>query len=219
MLQADSLLDQLMLYIEDNQNDIEDWTTTFQYTTFGHPLFRTTRIWAAYSNLLSHRTLRAVQPFIGECIDLDIIPVICKDLYIDIQTKYMNTLKPAEDLGEDDEVPTDKDLELLELLRKAVANLALHRAIPHLRITFESNALLMVSSTDGMNIKQPALDTAIASLSARLQNTGKTYMGMIQKFLVMNIDDFPILKDQGYMLYPQKKIISSIDRVGGILIS
>lgn len=206
MIRADSLLDKLMLMLEDNQEDIPEWTSVTEYAAVGHPLFRSTRIWAQYSNLLSYRTFRAIQPYIGEAIDMDMAEWMCQDQYNDIIEKSTAGTLSSIEAG------------LFELMRKVVANYSLYRAIPHLRITFESNALVMVSSTDGMNIKQPALDTAIASLSQRLLSNAKTYAAMIRKYLYANVDSFPIFKEKGYNADVQHDVIASPDGVGGIMI-
>lgn len=218
MLHADSLLDALMLYIEDNRNELIGWTATLEYHSVGHPLFRTTRIWGEYSNLLSYRAYKAVQPYIRQAVDIELINATCKELYDDLVTKYLASQLPPPQ-GQQAVVLTAYEEAAFNLMRKMTANYALHRALPHLRITFESNALLIVSSTDGMNIKQAALQEAITSLSQRLKNDGDTYKGMLQKYLLVNIEEFPDLEEAGYMLYPQKRIISSSNKVGGIMLT
>lgn len=206
MIRADSLLDSLMLYLEDNKENIAAWAQSEIYSQVGHPLFKTTRIWAQYSNILSYRTFLAIKPYIGEAVDMDMAEWMCQDQYDDIISKSIAGTLSTVESG------------LFELMRKTIANFSLYRAIPHLRITFESNALLMVSSTDGMNMKKDALESAIASLSQRLNENGRSYAAKIKKYLYNNVDSFPIFKENGYNESIQHDVIVSPDGVGGIMI-
>ena len=141
-------------------------------------------------------------PFFDQAMDLDIIGHICQEQYDDVIGKIDsgNVYEKA----------------LIELLRKAIANWTLYRAIPHIRIAFESNALVFVSSSDGMNMKKDAHDNAISQLRAQCFNDATEYTAKVKGYLYNNVDEFPIFKEKGYVSYPTQNVIASPDGVGGV---
>lgn len=207
MLQADKMIDRLLLYLEKNKDEsvISNWKDSDECEEVGHPLFRTTAELKKYTKVDSWRFFKALMPFFDQALDLDIVGHICREQYENLVGKISSG--------------NTYELAAIELIRKALANFTLHRAIPHLRVAMESNAILFVSSTDGMNIKQAALDSAIDALRAQLERDGKEYLRQLKGYLYQNVDEFPIFKENGYVEDPGVGVIVSPDEIGGIMIN
>jgi len=204
MVAADKMLDRLLIYMESNVANLSTWKNSDEYNEVGHPLFRTTKQLAKYTTINSRRLFKALMPYFDQAIDLNVVEGMCREQYEDLLTKI--------DTG------TAKEKQLIEYLRKAIANYTMYRAIPHLRVSFESNALLFVSSSDGMNIKQTALKEAIDSLRAQLLQDAKAYLSKMQSYLYTYVDDFPIYKEKSYSTANTEMVISSRDKKGGIMV-
>ncbi|MBK9391970.1 MAG: hypothetical protein IPN68_17930 [Bacteroidetes bacterium] len=207
MLQADKMIDRLLALLEKNINesDFSKWKDSDECAEVGHPLFRTTAELKRYTKVDSWRFFKALMPFFDQALDLDIVGHICREQYDDLVGKISSG--------------NTYELAAIELIRKALANFTLHRAIPHLRVAMESNAIVFVSSTDGMNIKQAALDSAIDTLRAQLERDGREYLRQLKGYLYTNVEQFPIFEENGYVEDPGVGVIVSADEIGGIMIN
>lgn len=181
---ADDTLDRLLQRLEElvaeGETDVDTWKDSDCFTSNVSCLFRSTQQLRECIHMKrSRRTFVALVPFLKKAEEQFVRTVLCDDQYDRICAGII-----AGDLTAEEE-------NLLAKCRPVSANYGLLKAIPHLRIQIEDDGLKMVSSTDGMNMKQNASETAIAQLRAQLEADAKTAQADLREFLYANADDYP----------------------------
>lgn len=199
-LQADKHLDNLLGYMEkglliagitpDSETAafFDLWKNDEAYTLATSPFFRHTVSFQKYYNIFSSRpTFLALLPHINDICEDVIAPILCGDLYEELTT----ALQTGEGL-------TEENTTLIHHIRRAIAPLAVAKAAPVLALVTEGSGFKVVSSTEGMNKHEAAVkqhQAQIAALVARCQSDGEDKLNKLRKFLIDNLDKYPLYAD------------------------
>jgi len=114
-------LEQLFVFLLENKDDYPLWTGSEAYTRLNKNLIKTgTQFTRLYNIYQPNRTFNALQPIMQEVEDMYIVPSIGRAFF-----EYLR----------DAPTPTDAEKEVIDLLRKSIANFTIARAVTKLSIT------------------------------------------------------------------------------------
>lgn len=154
----------------------------------------------------SRRAYIVLKPYL-EKAEREIKNTLCSEFYKEVIAAK----------GKDDnEVAID---ELIDLCQHFVAERGLHLALPHLRCRIDGDGIMVITQTDGMDIKDQASDTMVRDLLDRTDKDSNMYLADIVSHLYRNVDGegFETFKDKGYVEPVERGVVFSRDSVGGIM--
>lgn len=210
MIKADKMLDKALSLLE-TMEDEEDSTTFADWKEWSldqgnkSELFDSAKTLSQVMNISTgRRAYLALLPYFKKALNMKIIPAISKEQYDAIIAN-----------------PTENEYftEAFEKIRYAVAEYGYYLAIPHLRIAFDGQSVVFVTSTDGMNMTKDAHQDAINDLKQRTLNDADTALASLTSYLYKNHAEFSHYDDLVYIEYHQDTVIRSSDGVGGIMIN
>lgn len=209
---GDSFLDKALEYLElQVQNAVayfDLWKDSAAYNVKTSAFFRKTADLDQFLNLqCSRRSFISLVKYLNEVEEDIILPLLCDDQFSALQEPDLDADQTA----------------LVKKVRKAVAFLALHAAIPHHRIVIDGDGFRVVSQTDQYDIRQNQAnvlhENAISALSQRAEQNGRRYLVELENFLRENADTYPLWANSTCNTTPTKRghsIVISPDYVGGI---
>jgi hypothetical protein len=205
-LQADKHMDILLEFMEKqvfiNNTYFDLWKESTAYKKGTSPFFRHTTAFNYYYNIFeSRRTFLALIPHINDVCEDIITPVICNDLFLEIKEQL-----------ESDSL-SDANSTLLHHIRKTVAYLAVAKAAPYLSIVVESDGFKIVSSTEGMDKRDSAMNQHQARIDKLVNHAldeGTKNLNRLKKYIADNA--------QLYTLYINSPCYTAANarRAGGI---
>lgn len=187
-LQADKHMDILLEFMEKqvflNNTYFNLWKESSAYKKGTSPFFRHTTAFNYYYNIFeSRRTFLALIPHINDICEDIITPVICNDLFIALKTQL------------ESDTLTDDNSTLLHIIRKAVAYLAVAKAAPYLSIVVESDGFKIVSSTEGMDKRDAAMNQHQARIDKLVNHAldeGHKNLNRLKKYMADNAQLYPL---------------------------
>lgn len=187
-LVADAGMDRALSYIHKNlqgEDKLSDtWANCSIYEKSQTCFFKTVEQFQCFEDIKnSWRTFKALVPAINKAALRYIKPILCENFYQELCTQI------AED------TLTDNNKAIVKLVRGALASYTLKDGIARISIVVESDGIKMVSSTDGMNIKATANDTAIQRLIEQATEDAEIYKQDLMNTLYANPDNYPTWRD------------------------
>ncbi len=186
---ADRFLDELMDFLQKevnaNNSDFSAWKSSDAYTEGKSDYFRSTKEFQGYHNICrSHRTFLALLPYIKKAQDKYILPIIGEDQHAALTTAIK------------DNTASTVQKDLIEAIRKSLAEWTIYMAVPALTVLIEEDGIKVVSRTDGMDTRSAVAsafykEAAVAHQAAAEEN-GRTFRGDLIDFLYKNEASFPL---------------------------
>lgn len=194
---ADRFLDEVLQYLQDDS--ISDtpafsaWKTSSAYTYDKADYFRSTADFQGYHNINdSHRTYKALLPYVKKAQDKYILPILGKTQHGALLTAIKNN------------TASDIQKELLDLIRKCLAEYTIAMAVPALTVLIEDDGIKVVSRTDNMDSKSAVASAffkeAAAGHQATAEQYGRTFQADLIDFLFKNKTSFPYWMESEYYL-------------------
>lgn len=185
---ADRHLDTLLEFLENQEYAYFDlWKNDPAYTRGTTPFFRKTADFQRYFNIFSSRsTFLSLNSHINDICEDVITPILCDNLFVELANAVAKN-----DISE-------ANAKLLHLIRRAVAPLAVAKAIPYLAVLVESDGFKIVSSTDSMDKRDTPMkqhQALVQSLADRCTADGTKALNVLKKYIVNNADKFAAYKD------------------------
>ncbi len=217
---ADKMMDQLLEYMEANLSLEENylgnnWTDKDVYRNYRDPIFRLTSELSLYININnSRRAYLRLIPHIKSAGLRFIIPTICQD----------QMYRLIEGI-EDGDLTGDEKL-LLEKIKPALANYALHIGIPHIRVVVDGSGISVTTITSQYPIsgsivsgKSAASDEVIHQLSERALSDAETARADLLQFLYGNSDTYPLWRDSACNQQEESVCLTTpSDGAGGVFL-
>lgn len=185
---ADRHLDELLAFMERQvalENPYFDlWKNNPAYQNAKTPFFRATTEFQQYFNIFNSRsTFLSLISHISDICEDVISPIVCNDLFNEIVSEIATA------------TISDENRQLLHLIRRAVAPLAVAKAAPYLQILVEADGFKVVSSTDSMDKRDTPMrhhQSLVQSLTERCAIDGQKALNLLKKHIVDNADKFPL---------------------------
>jgi len=130
----------------------------------------------------SFRTFQAIMPHLNKSMRGCLKGILCSYLESLCENATKSTIN-------------DEEKSLIENIRPLLAYTTMVEAIPHLRVAIEGNGIMMISSNDGIDIKQSAHKEMIHTLIFKYQEDANNALRSLKSFLYKNADDYPEWKD------------------------
>lgn len=197
---ADRFLDEALAYL---QTDVDSdspafspWKSSTAYTYDKADYFRSTQDFQGYHNIAgSHRTYRALLPYIKKAQDKYIIPILGETQHNALVTAIKNNNA------------TEIQKKLIEAIRKCLAEYTIFLAVPALTVLIEEDGMKLVSRTDNMDAKTNVASAFFKEAAAGHQLTagdnGRTFQADLIDFLGKNAASFPYWMESEYYLSRQ----------------
>jgi len=213
---GDRFLDILLTWLEKQVTDgvayFDLWKDSDAYQVTGSNFFRQTADLDKFLNIQgSRRSFLSLIKYLRETEEDVIRPIICDDLFDQLATTSA------------DGTISEVDEALLVRIRKAVAYIGLHQAIPHHRLAIDGDGFRVVSTTDQYDTRQNQTnfvhENAIQALSLRSDQLGLRYLGELRAFLAANSADYPLWTSSSCYTAPSQRshgMIASPNRQGGV---
>jgi len=210
-LEADGMtaLEDLFNFLLENKDDYPDWTASDAYIRLNKNLIKSGSQFAAYYTISQpNRTFNALQPVLQEVEDMFIIPSIGRDFF-----EYLRDVA----------APTNKEKEVLDLLRKAVANLTIHKAISKLTVAVKPEGLT-VMLTAGVDAVSPGETNAPQPDKRNLQDEtyrdGTAYLLRAVEYLnaYASVSIFPLFFSSSLYADPASEKTNINDTLNAVFI-
>lgn len=185
MLNADEFLDLLLQAMQsamDDGNDyVDDWKESDAFKRARTSLFRNPTELSAYIRIKgSRKAFLQLVPYLKKA-ERDLKRnILCTDLF----TKMI-----------DRDNLNNAETELLVFAQEVVAMKALADSIPDLRVLIDGDGIQFVMTTDGMNVRKEAYDSAVADLQHNTTLKARQATTNLLEYLYQNADDFPDWKN------------------------
>lgn len=181
---GDIALDVLLEFLEKNADEYPAWKNSDAYTVNKELFINDADTFSKFTNIQnSRRTFLALRPFIAKAERFYITSAISKELF--------DELKEAMKNGSTDE----KQKKVIDLIQPALAQLALHKAIPEIIFQVGADGIRVQSWSNGFLKKDTASDNQLNFLYSTLEVDGNADLKTLQDFLFENADDYPAFKE------------------------
>lgn len=167
-------LEKLYAFLMANAADYPTWQNSTAYQRLNKNIIRTGADFSNYYFLFQpNRTFHALQPVLQESEDFYIKNAIGED--------YFNLLKSNAS-------PTTAEAKVIDLLKKAVANLTIHKAITKLSVKVRPEGFTVIlggreTAFSSSNNEQSATDKQLEKLFNETYHDGNAYLVGAQKYL------------------------------------
>lgn len=177
-------LDALLEFLEENADDYETWKDSAAYTINRELFINNATVFSKFTNIQnSRRTFLALRPFIAKAERFFITPTISTELFQELKTALKeNTI-------------TEEQQRVIDLIQPALAQLALHKAIPEIIFQVSAEGIRVQSWNNGFLKKDTASDNQLSFLYNTLEVDGNADLKTLQDFLFENADDYPAFKE------------------------
>lgn len=181
---GDKALDKLLEFLEKNTATYPDWLNSDAYTVLKENFLQTAKEASKFININgSRRVFLTLKTQINYVEEIIIRSLVCTPLYDQLKTQVK-----AGNLSQ-------ANADLVEKIKPIVANIALKKTIPQIRIRITDQGIMVNSFSDGMTTKTQATDKQIAELTRDLADKAQAYTDHLKKFMEDNIDSYPLYAD------------------------
>lgn len=207
---ADRFMDEVLRYLQEDVNGnspaFSAWKTSSAYTYDKADYFRSALEFQGYHNIAgSLRTYTALLPYIKKAQDKYILPILGKTQHGALVTAIKNN------------TATDKQKELIEAVRKCLAEYTIYMAVPALTILIEADGMKLVSQTDNMdsksNVASAFYKEAAVGHQLSAEENGRTFQADLIDYLFQNAASFPYWMESEY--YINSKADDACSVIGG----
>lgn len=211
---GDAFLDKVLSYLEEQIAAgvayFDLWKDSTAYSVKTSDFFRHTSELDEYLNIQnSRRSFISLVKYMREIEEDLILPMLCQDQY--------------DALLDTSDALTSAETTLIGKVKKAVAYLGLHAAIPHHRIVIDGDGFRVVSQTDQFDDRRNQTNTvhegAIVALAERAERKGRQYLQELETYLKENADTYPLWQNSPCNTTPTKRghsIVVPANGSGGI---
>jgi len=168
-------IEALLIYLYTNAGDYAEWTNSDEYNDLSGLIFKTGTEFNKYYMLhQKHRIFWSLRPLIKEIEDQYMISAMGETFY--------SALKTAAD-------PSAAEIESLRLIKSAVANYTIVRAIEKRSVTMTENGfsiLLAAGNSDAVNSGDypiESIDPRMDMLYKSCERTGDAYLVQLKQYL------------------------------------
>jgi hypothetical protein len=183
---ADTAMEDLLSFLEENADTYPTWKNSQAYTYQGSLLIQNiSQLVANVGNLQqSRRVYLVLRAYLQKAEQFYIKPLLGSSLYTDLKGKLASRANL-----------TDDEKELWSLCQSPLAHLALAKALPELNLQITEEGITYKTSTNGI-IKEdkPALD-AISAHIRSLKEDGDALLDSLKNFLLENADDYLLFQE------------------------
>lgn len=170
--QADANLDIALVYLDFKAADFAEYQASENYAEARGQLLRNAHELGKYLSIKnSRRAYLALLPFLQRVEHLELRPLLGKE--------RLAALHAALASGQ----PDPADLELLELVRPALAHLTMATALPELSVSITGAGIRLLSDNDGIRERQAAPSDVVAALSRKAQTLATQYLEELNRFV------------------------------------
>lgn len=177
---GDVALDAALLFLEQNKQHYPTWSGSSAYTVSNELFLKNAAELSEFVNIQnSRRTYLALRPYIAKAERHFIKSTISNELFRELKTAIKTgVLSPEQH-------------ELVALIRPALAQLAVYKALPEIDIRVSAEGIKVQSFSNGIIKRDPASDNQKSTLAVQLEVDGNADLGDLQQFLFDNADDYP----------------------------
>lgn len=179
-------LEEALRYLEKNQVDYSTWTDSTAFTQEVELFIPNATIMAEYIPLEGGRSIFVKLKASIKKAELRYIkPVLGQELY-DAMKVIITTPNST---------PTTAQTELIDHIRRCLAEWMMLYAVPFFRLRFNELGLVEPAMETSYNKQQPASQEAINGLWMSIQDAGKGFLHTLKNFLDANAAQFPEYTD------------------------
>lgn len=179
-------LEDALRYLENNEADYSSWTSSTAYTKEVELFIPNATVLAEYMPLDAGRSVFVrLKPAIRKAELRYIKPVLGTALYDALKT-LLRTPETA---------PSVAQAELLDHIRRALAEWMTTYAVPFFRLTWNEIGIIEPALETERSKQQAASQEAIAGLWQSIQEAGKGFLQTLKTFLDINAASFPEYAD------------------------
>ena len=204
---AERAMDDVLNYMYDNKENVwlDTWTASDSFQNIFTDFIAGRKELSTLSGIKTMRGFWSVVPFIKKQ-ESELKKIIGYRTYDDIKAKLTTG--------------SDKELELIKLIKYYITDAAIHEALPSMNVMLEDGNLYSVSTSDVPNIgvNASANITAVNTLREQLKNKAKYYENEIRNYLTVYVDDFALFKEDCYIEDRPRSVFHSTDNIGGVMI-
>lgn len=210
LINGEKALEQLLNYMEKNKAEtwFNPWTSSAEYGLTVSDYFKKVTDFATLINKSeSWRLFKALMPEIRKAEGV-VKKSVGKRTYDDLLAKQTSG--------------TDKEKELIRMIKIWIAYEAFQRSIPSLRLYIDGNGIYNMQSTDGVEpgygVFATANETAVDQLRQQMKADAAELWRDLQNYMLVYTDSFPMWKEDIYQESQPRGLIYSPDQIGGIMI-
>jgi hypothetical protein len=195
-----TLLDDLLLYLEKNLSTYGTYKDSDEYKENTSLFVSTASEFSKYCSPFKRSILNfmRIRSIIRKVEDFDIKSTILPDYFTDLKT----TIAAGTTLGTNAK-------NALELIKPAVVNLAMAKAIRELSANMSSEGVVTfnnTASTQSVENIQSAEITRLSVIAGSCENDGKTYLKNLRAYLEANKADYPLFADDALYVEPASEV-------------
>jgi hypothetical protein len=177
--------DTLIDFLEQNKSIYTLWAASSSYTEFKELFINTTAqftesVFISPSMANARRTFLSFRSTMKKVEDFFVMPIIAGDLFDEIKTQIAADTLTAE------------NTKLLTMIRPAVANLTVAKAIANNSVSYQENSITTDYKSDGLIV---ADTNKLSLLRNQSVEDGQTYLKMLRDYLYANVDAYPLFKN------------------------
>jgi hypothetical protein len=181
---ADRFSDYLLAFLEKNKADYPLWNASEASVFYKEYFISNTDEFEKYQKISKSRRLFKIVAAEFDLVEIRyIVPTICQEQIFELKTQIAN----------DNLTPENKIL--LGYVKKAIAPLALYQSVPSININISVGGIHFEKENTGVKSNEPADQQAISFFLKNLEDKGQEYIRQIKKFLMNNLDDYPLFRD------------------------
>lgn len=178
-------IEEMLNFLEDNEGDYALWAADDAYVANKSLVINTaTELRKHYSKYLSRYTFETLRPLIEDVEVFAIKPLLGDDQYDEVKDWIMMKATGLD----------AKELQLLKLIRRAVANFTIEEGLKRLWVKIEGKNVVEAEGLEPQTYEKysSAAGTAMNSIQRHLQEHANIHIQNIKQFLTDNASDFPL---------------------------
>ena len=182
LAEGEYALELLQQFLEDNREDYPEWLDSDSFKKYKQLFIKTGEEFnTLFPSATPYRNYRQLQPRMLDVEQQNVKKLLGADLFIELKEKDQ---KATPDF-------TDEEAYLVDLLKKAIANLAVAFAAPIMHVQIGPNGITMpavasFSTNDSDNIRNGASDKVLSSFITACTNTGTNWIAEATQYITDN---------------------------------
>lgn len=200
-------IEDCILYLQKNITSYTTYQTSAEYDysvlSFVPTAKEFTKSYAPLNN--SYMSYLKMRSCMDEVDEIDIQNVLLPDYYAAFKVKLKaGTLTVA-------------DKAILPYIKKAIVNITAFKAFSVLGASFDGNGFITFDNTSGVKSgasTKTAVGESVIRAQDSLNNSGKTYLNELQKFIIDNIISYPVFAADPKYITEQTSTVTNEDSQG-----
>jgi len=179
-------LDELLIFLEKNLEDYGTYAASDQYKSNTDLFISSAKEFSKFFSLFKNSPVnfQKIRSVIKTVEEFDIQATILPDYYADLKSK----IAAGETLGSNAK-------KIIELIKPALAHLAISRAGDMLAIGLNADGLVVFDNTGGSltsEAKKQVEDPKLGRMIESAQRTGEAYLEKLENYLQSHLQDYPL---------------------------